>query len=146
MRFWTSQVVGMTKSKTRFSRNRDFLGGAPSQTDIQRTVRPGCPLPHAGNLHPVGGLSPPHSNELCFCLANGVRFGPAFLHVQQSAHECGRRRRKKWYFIIFSLRICLGCARHGPCFVGSTGPGLGGGYPLLDPKLAGSSEMLKTVF
>ena len=52
--------------------------------------------------------------------------GPLFfLPVQQPARDCGRRRRKKWYFIIFSLRICLGCARRGPCFVGPTGPGPG---------------------
>ena len=33
MRFWTGQLLGMAKTKAQISRNRDFLGVAPLQTD-----------------------------------------------------------------------------------------------------------------
>ena len=122
----------MAKTKARISRNRDFLGVAPLQThthtDRQRTDRPGSPPPRAGNLHPVGGLSPPHSNELLRPLAKGAYFGSIFFFFcacNNPLDDVVAGAGKKWYFIIFSLRICLGCARHGPCLVGPTGPGPG---------------------
>ena len=102
-----------------FSRKSGFLGVPPvadRQTRGQRTERPSLPLPPRRKFASRG---------------TGSR-----LPTPMKAHSVCRRRvfslacaksskvadAGKWYFIIFRLRTCLGCARHGTCFVGPGGP------------------------
>ena len=74
-----------------FEKNRIFRVCFRAQTRTRtEDKRAQQPPPHAGKSHPVGGLRTPHSNKVSTTAGAG----------------------KNCYFIIFSLRTCLGCARH----------------------------------
>ena len=127
----------MAKTKARISRNRDFLGVAPLQThthtDRQRTDRPGSPPPRAGNLHPVGGLSPPHSNELLRPLAKGAYFGSTFFARATIRLTTWSQAPEKNGTSSFSASA-FAWAVPGTGLALWAPPVLGRGYPLFGPK------------
>ena len=132
----------MTKTKTRFPRNRDFWG---CPVTSREQLGQAAPRPTQEICIPWAGCRLPTPMNI-YALRQKVQISvPFFCACIKPLDKVFAGAGKKWYFIIFSLRICLGCARHGPCFVGPTGP-RPGGTPFLDPKLAASSEMLKTAF
>ena len=70
------------------------------------------PLSRGKKGIPWAGLRTPHSNKV----------------------TVARRRRKNGYFIIFSLRTCLGCARNASCSVRLVAPGPSWAAPRAPPR------------
>eukprot|EP00661_Eupelagonemidae_sp_cell13_P005004 gene5004-biopygen10118 len=71
--------------------------------------------------------SVPAGSRTRFPLRNGV-FGIPELAARIAqkldspySKQARRRRREKWFLIIPSLCICVGCGRDGPCLVGPPG-------------------------